>query len=482
MLTRIELKNFMSHAHTVIEPAAGLTVLVGPNNCGKSAFVAALQILCNNDKSNYVLRHGEKECSVEVETAEGHIIRWTRKTSPSYRINGQLFDRLRGVGLPEELHQSLRLAPVDSGEGSSFDVHFGCQKSPIFLLNEPPSAAAKFFASSSDAIRLVEMQRRHREKHFESQREKARLEAESKQLNAELESLQPAAEIDHRLKASETLHQDLNLATAALLQLESETSRLDEQVTVVAYHRAENQALHSLAPPPRLEPVADVALHISNLASTARQRAYAADQAAALQPLSPPPRWQDTANLASHVAQRQSLQQFIQQIEARRQSLAPLPLPPVLRETAALESCLNRLRETTSLQSSELSRSRLLQPLSSPPLPADERGLSNLVNSLAAALREARRLAASATAASRLQAPAVETNIDPLEQLVIALETLNSQEQSLHSARAQLVAEQAAVAAELRALAAHSVCPTCGAPLDADRLVSHAAHGGPSDG
>ena len=55
VIKRIELINFMSHEHTVIEPAAGLTVLVGPNNCGKSAIVTALQILCHNDNSTYVL-------------------------------------------------------------------------------------------------------------------------------------------------------------------------------------------------------------------------------------------------------------------------------------------------------------------------------------------------------------------------------------------------------------------------------------------
>ena len=84
MIKRIELTNFMSHEHTVIEPAAGLTVLVGPNNCGKSAVVAALQILCHNDSSTYVLRHGEKECSVKVETDDGHTVEWRRKNSPSW--------------------------------------------------------------------------------------------------------------------------------------------------------------------------------------------------------------------------------------------------------------------------------------------------------------------------------------------------------------------------------------------------------------
>src|SRR5688572_14547038 len=140
MITRIELTNFMSHRHTVIEPAAGLTVLVGPNNCGKSAIVAALQILCQNENSTYVMRHGERECSVEVETSDGHIIRWMRKGSPSYLIDGQSFDRLQRSGLPEPLHAALRLPKVDAGDETSFDVHFGCQKSPIFLLDRPAAA------------------------------------------------------------------------------------------------------------------------------------------------------------------------------------------------------------------------------------------------------------------------------------------------------------------------------------------------------
>ena len=48
MIRSIELHNFMSHERTIIEPADGLTVLVGPNNCGKSAVVSALGILCEN--------------------------------------------------------------------------------------------------------------------------------------------------------------------------------------------------------------------------------------------------------------------------------------------------------------------------------------------------------------------------------------------------------------------------------------------------
>src|SRR5436305_651144 len=125
MITRIELTNFMSHEHTVIEPAADLTVLVGPNNCGKSAVVAALQILCTNAEATYVLRHGEKECAVVVNTDDGHVVEWRRKTSPRYLIDGQTFDRLGKGGQPAELRPALRLGPInDDGEGD-FDVHFG---------------------------------------------------------------------------------------------------------------------------------------------------------------------------------------------------------------------------------------------------------------------------------------------------------------------------------------------------------------------
>ena len=209
MITRIELKNFMSHEHTVIEPAAGLTVLVGPNNCGKSAVVAALQILSSNENSTYVLRHGAKECSVKIETDDGHAIEWRRKNSPSYVVDGKTFDRLRGSGLPDELHAALRLPKVEAGDSTDFDVHFGTQKSPIFLLGGSPANAARFFASSSDAIRLVEMQKRHKDKLVIAQREKIRLEAEAKKVNAALGTLEPVVDIEQRLVAARNAYDGL---------------------------------------------------------------------------------------------------------------------------------------------------------------------------------------------------------------------------------------------------------------------------------
>ena len=95
MIQRIELHNFMSHADSVLELADGLTVLVGPNNSGKSAVVEALRTLCNNESGKYAVRHGERECSVAVVTDDGHRVEWRRnRDSVSYLIDGEEFDRL----------------------------------------------------------------------------------------------------------------------------------------------------------------------------------------------------------------------------------------------------------------------------------------------------------------------------------------------------------------------------------------------------
>jgi exonuclease SbcC len=438
MITRIELKNFMSHKATVIEPAPGLTVLVGPNNCGKSAVVAALRILCHNESSTYVLRHGERECSVKVETDDGHTILWRRKNSPSYVIDGETFDRLKSGGLPEPLHQALRLPKVEAGEGDEFDVHFGEQKAPIFLLGDSQAKAARFFASSSDAIRLVEMQRRHKEKVAARQRETIRLQAEAQKLAAEAAALAPAVALGPEVEQVEAL----------FVQCENQAA-LAEQLG-----RA----------------VAEIA---SRTASVQRSRA----EAAALTPVVPPPVMQDEQGPSRLIEQLEQAASWAAHNTAKHAALASLAPPPVLENAASLSQLADDLAATHRTLNAGTAVVETLRTIEPPPALPSEHDLARTLDKLAAAARQAALARASVGAIGQLPPLPAPCDSTPLAGLVDRIQAAADQVAGCQSQAAAAGKELSTTLAALRTLAESSVCPACGGPLDLDRVLKRAELG-----
>lgn len=477
MITRIELTNFMSHAHTVIEPAAGLTVLVGANNVGKSAVVAALQILCHNENSTYVMRHGAKQCSVTLETDDGHRIEWRRKNSPSYLIDGQNFDRLKGSGLPDELHRALRLPKVDAGSDTDFDVHFGTQKSPIFLLGSSAANAARFFASSSDAIRLVAIQKLHKEKLAEAQREKGRLETESKRINTELELLEPAVEIDHRLAAAELAHQELTQQEIGLRELERCQADLLARAGQVACDAAQFNALSSLAPPPEFN-ATDPLQRLLDALATAEQRVAAAQgRWAAFVELEAPPLIGDVAPLERLTAGLIQAAIRVAQGEAEAQSLAAVPRPPELSDCEALFVVTARLVAAAHELTTANDRCQILAGLATPPeLPA-ERPLSMLTAGLLGCNAAMNRWEQTLTALEAAGPPPVAVDARGMIELISQLETTAVQLERCQQDCTTINESLAVAAQELRSAAVDGSCSICGAPLDPDRVLARAAAG-----
>ena len=438
MLKRIELTNFMSHRHTVIEPAPGLTVLVGPNNVGKSAIVAALQILCHNEKSTYVTRHGEKECSVTVETDDGHIIRWKRKKSPSYEIDGESFDRLGQNSVPDELHKVLRLPAVEGAAGDQFDVHFGAQKTPIFLLGDKGSAAARFFASSSDATRLVEMQKLHKDKHAEAKRDKRRLEAESSQLNVELSALEPIVPLDAQLEEAEQAYALLLKETAAIEELDRQLQGIIRQSATLD----------------RLEALAD-----------------------ALAVLTPPPELPSVERLEEAIDAQEHVSRDLMIIAERLKSLGELPAPPVMQDAAALEVCLRDLSDVAQHARGNDERHHCLQHLCAPPTLLDVSSLQEVIEQLAALQQQSQHWDEDCALLETLTAPAAQQPTSLIETAVCELEhaskELDEQQKLFESFGGALDI----AAEELRAAAQGQSCAVCGAELDPDRVVQQAVSG-----
>lgn len=476
MIQRIELVNFMSHQRTVIEPAAGLTVLIGQNNVGKSALVAALQILAANDPSTFVMRHDEKSCSITIETADGHTIVWSRKTSPSYTIDGQKYDRLKN-DLPEELHPILRMPRIKVG-ANELDVHIASQKNPIFLLDSQ-SNAARLFASSSDTSKMLEIQKRHKEKHAAANQEKKRLDAQAASLAEQLAKLEPLTGIDAQLHTAEALYQEW-LDTAQSI---AKGAELERQWQAAAFTRAHGgevaKALVPLAMPPELTPLEPCAVLIAELLKLARLREQAQAECAATAALAEPPRLPATEPLAELARGIARFEREAARAGSEDQSLRELLPPPVLENEHVLQRLIGDLLETQAECQRIGSEHQSLGALRPCPEPQPISALQTLTAGLAQWEAEYARRQQSAQALAVLQQLPEAADPQPLVQVIEQLQTV-AERCAIHQMAWQAVsAEYAAAGAELAAAASESTCPTCGQAFDPQRLLDvTASHGG----
>ena len=265
------------------------------------------------------LATGAKEASITVETDDGHVLIWRRKgATVSYIIDGREVHRLRG-GVPEDLHKYLQMPAITAagGTGEPFYVHFGLQKSPIFLLDDSASRAATFFASSSDAEKLLEMQRRHKENVRDANRRCWEPpDGELVRLDAKLAALSSMDELTERVEEIERRHEKIaatDQVIAAGAQHVSDISRCEhrrEQLT------AELAALTPLSPPPQPAETRPIEQLISKIEAAMKAKARIAGMHETLSPLEPPPMQADerlvvivihslaTANMRVAVAHR----------------------------------------------------------------------------------------------------------------------------------------------------------------------------------
>ncbi len=514
MITRIELTNFMSHANTVIEPASGLTVLTGPNNIGKSAIVAALQILCRNDNSTYVMRHGERLCSVKIDTDDGHQVEWRRRNSPSYVIDGQAFDRLRGSGLPDELHQALRMPTVDASGDDDFDIHFGTQKTPFFLLAGSPATAARFFASSSDAYRLVMMQKRHREKFAEAQRDKVRLEAELRKVNEDVGALEPVVDLEQRLTATEQTYRELVDADAWLEKADIDEAALRDCTERVAEHIAFDAVLSTVSVPPTLEdsgplerlilaiesqrgefdaasacvdalsnlsaapqlaPTEPVVAIISAIDVAETQHRVAVSLMDSLGDLVSPPSLEDAPALETLTTGLAAITETTRRDASEVDRLGALPIPPNLENVALLEGLVNRLATGMAEAMAAAAWESALGKTSPLPTFVDEAPLAALVEALEKASADIEQCKLLTASLGRLSPSPTVVDTQPLVTLIRELEIRAKNGEEATSACESASANLRSVAAQIRAAAAQNVCSVCGGALDADRLIAIAA-------
>lgn len=476
MLRRITLENFMSHQHTVIDLADGLTVLTGPNNCGKSAVVAALQILASNGKSTHVMRHGEKICRITAETDDGHVICWQRKkASVSYTLDGEDIHRV-GQSVPEGLQSLLRLPIVHADSGSKkipYDIHFGEQKSPVFLLGDPGSRAASFFAAASDASRLLDMTVRHRSNVKDGRQTAKRITSELAACDTELLRLKPVEELETRLANAEERFSAITQAIKSAERLAQLRLEIQKVTALQAERHSELQTLKRIATPPKQHNTPVLRTMITDVKRALRSRMTAEEAIAACTTLAKPPEMQPTAECRKQLKTILGTAAMMAELQIETATLQKIQSPPPVHATEDLKRNLSSLKELARSVQQSHQETSVLKSLIAPQPQHDTNSLRQTVANLKAKQHDQENAARASARLTTLAPPSADTATAGLQELLHEMtsigktcETLAKQAETCRNS----VAECESRVREF--VDGNPRCTTCGAELDPERLLN----------
>ncbi|XPV76440.1 MAG: AAA family ATPase [Desulfovibrio sp.] len=296
MIRKVTLIDFLAHHHTELELSEGITALTGPNNSGKSSIVEALRCVATSPPAKNYIRHGAKEARVILELDDGRKVEWIRKKAyPLYNIypadggEPETYAKF-GRNVPDEVRDVMRLDHVALESGADIDVHIGNQRQPIFLIDQPGSVAANFFAASSESAYLLSMQKLLKKKEKEAKRkEKDHLErmqkAEGRLDNAsglpslalDVAELRVAKEnIDER----ETVLPALSESVTTIKSLHKETNSISTELA---------ELKKTLSPPESLWPTDELSAHNTKEARLKNEKETAAQECDALKNILEPP-------------------------------------------------------------------------------------------------------------------------------------------------------------------------------------------------
>lgn len=428
MIRKLVLENFMTHRRTEITFSPGVTLIVGPNNCGKSAVVEALRCLKENDSlGKAFIRHGAKEAVVTVLTTEGDRIQWTRTAQSSiYKLNDRTFSRL-GSTVHEDISKALKMPDIEG-----IDIHLSDQKHQIFLFDRKSGEIARFFASNSDVDLLNDMQRAHSRRTLEAKRDRESRLKDREVWSSRYGQLDALAEYEASVKSLVSTHDQLK--ESASLRL-----RLDSWLTDVEARRES----------------ADLAVAKSS----------------ALQTLPPPPKVHETSALRYLLAGVQGRRKAAEAATSRALVLQNLPPLPELHETHSLRQVQEKLKLLKGRARVTASLCGVTEGLGTPPKIAETRLLDQLMKGLQQAISSLNQTTLTHAAVNTLPPP---PHLGSTEKLADALKRFRHWQNLQVKAKehlAEITQERAEVRDALVSLIQDTRCPTCGAPLELERLV-----------
>jgi len=167
-LKTLELWNFQSHEHTVLEFDPGVNIIRGTNDCGKTTVFRAVRLLAYNRPTRGVdeelIRDGASSCIVKGTMSDGSwVLREKGKDVNRYVVNsplirgGQIELNGFGVSVPVEVSLALGFGPLTIAKSEGMELNISNQGEGAFMLSEtdPEIARWMYALTSLDDIRAA---------------------------------------------------------------------------------------------------------------------------------------------------------------------------------------------------------------------------------------------------------------------------------------------------------------------------------------
>lgn len=424
MITRIILEDFMAHERTELALGPGVNALTGPNNTGKSAIVEGLRCVATNPVPRHYIRHGAKEARVTVEIEDGTRVVWIRKKrSSGYELWRPGADEPEeywkfGRRPPDDILDVLKLNLVELETGREVDVHVGNQRAPVFLLDDPGSDSAAFFAASTESAHLLAMQNLLKRRTQDAKRSERELKDREAEIEGRLDEFSPLPELAIQVEAAQELQASATEIQAAVPVLEEliATTHAAEK----SMDRASRTAtvLKGLHPLPILNDVRDLSGFVRQIKEVDGALTATTSRQALLTNLDPIPETFDTGRLAETMLAMAHTAGELQKAEEASTLTAEMLPPPQIENTEQLAVLLDQIREVKTRSKRLGALSGALQSVVEPPVAEPVALLETMLDGM---LNMERDLAKAQEALAALE-NRLKTLKEDIEERVTAIE------------------------------------------------------------
>lgn len=199
MIESVEIRNFQSHEHTVLEFVPGTNVIIGLSDAGKSAVFRAINwVLSNRPLGDAYRSEWGGDTHVILRLSDGNVVeRFRSASSNEYRVNGEILKAF-GSDPPDAVLEVLRM---DS-------ANIQAQGAPPFLLSASPGEAARMLNKAASLDEIDKTIANLRKSLQETNRQLEYNTKQKERLEEELKEYDDLPDFEERVKALEDMDQE----------------------------------------------------------------------------------------------------------------------------------------------------------------------------------------------------------------------------------------------------------------------------------